>query len=54
MALVVNNPPANAGDNKRRVFDPWVRKIPGEGNGHSNNLAWKIPLMEEPGAGYSP
>ena len=29
MALVVKNPPANAGDvRKRRGFDPWVEKIP--------------------------
>ena len=29
MALVVKNPPANAGDvNKRHRFDPWVEKIP--------------------------
>ena len=27
VALVVKNPPANAGD-MRRKFDPWVRKIP--------------------------
>ena len=27
MALVVKNPPANAGDRKCR-FNPWVRKIP--------------------------
>ena len=24
---MVKNPPANAGDLKRRGFDPWVRKI---------------------------
>ena len=28
MALVVKNPPANAGDIRRREFDPWVRKTP--------------------------
>ena len=28
MALVVRNPPANAGDVKRHGFDPWVGKIP--------------------------
>ena len=27
VALVVKNPPANAGDTKRRGLDPWVRKI---------------------------
>ena len=26
MALVVKNPPVNAGRHKRRRFDPWVRK----------------------------
>ena len=36
-------------------FDPWVGKIPGEGNGypHSSILAWNIPWTEEPG-GCSP
>ena len=34
----------------RPVFDPWVRKIPGEGNGtHSNILAWEFPWTEESG-----
>ena len=28
VALVVKNPPANAGRHKRPGFDPWVRKIP--------------------------
>ena len=28
VALAVKNPPANAGDVKRRRFHPWVRKIP--------------------------
>ena len=28
MALVVKNPPANAGDGKRHRFNPWVGKIP--------------------------
>jgi len=27
MALMVKNPPAKAGDIKRRKFDSWVRKI---------------------------
>ena len=30
-ALVVKNPPINAGD---KGFDHWVRKIPGEGSGN--------------------
>ena len=29
----VKNPPVNAGD-VRHGFDPWVRNIPGEGNGN--------------------
>jgi len=28
VALVVQNPSANAGDSKRCEFDPWVGKIP--------------------------
>ena len=28
VAIVVNNPPANAGRYKRREFNPWFRKIP--------------------------
>ena len=28
MALVVKNPPANVGDNKRCRFDPWVGEDP--------------------------
>jgi len=28
VALVVKNPPANAGEIKRRGFDPWFGKIP--------------------------
>ena len=34
VTLVVKNPPANAGRRKRHGFDPWVRKIPGGGNGN--------------------
>ena len=30
---------------KRRRFDPWVEKIPGEGNGNPKEISW----MEEPG-----
>ena len=33
MVLVVKNPPANAGDAGDGGFEPWVRKIPGGGNG---------------------
>jgi len=28
VALVVKNPPANAGDIMRHRFDPWIGKIP--------------------------
>ena len=31
---VVKNPPANAEDTGDNGFDPWVGKIPGEGNGN--------------------
>ena len=42
-------PPDNAGD-LRQEFDPWVRKIPGRGDGnHSSILAQRIPWTEEPG-----
>ena len=35
---------------RRPGFDPWVRKIPGEGNGNPFSiLAWRIPWTEEPG-----
>ena len=35
---------------KRPGFDPWVRKIRGEGIGtHFSILAWRIPWTEEPG-----
>ena len=35
---------------RRPRFDPWVGKIPGEGNGtHSSILAWAIPWTEGPG-----
>ena len=33
MVLAVKNPPANAGDAGGGGFEPWVRKIPGGGNG---------------------
>ena len=51
MALVVKNPPTNAGDVKRYRFDPWVRKIPLEEGmaTHSSILAWRILWTEEHG-----
>ena len=52
VALVIKNPPANAGD----IRDPWVwslgREDPLEKEGmaiHSSILAWRIPWTEEPG-----
>ena len=54
MVLVVQNPPANAGD-MRHGFDPWVGKIPWR-------RAWKPISVSLPGeshgqrslVGYSP
>ena len=46
VALVVKNPPANAGDLRD------AGSIPGSGAGmatHSSILAWRIPWTEEPG-----
>ena len=35
---------------RRPEFDPWVWKIPREGNAtHPGTLAWKIPWTEKPG-----
>ena len=49
VVLVVKNQPANAGDIKKPGFDPWVGKIPEEGNGNrSSILAWEIPWTEGP------
>ena len=55
VALVVKdtpaNIPANAGNGKRRGFDPWVEKIHWRKKWkvHSSILAWRIPWLEEPG-----
>ena len=51
VALVLKNPPANAGDIRERGSIIWVRKIPlgQEMATHSNILAWRIPWTEEPG-----
>ena len=54
-ALVIKNPPANAGDVRDPWFDPWVRKIP-------RRKAWQTIAVFLPGeshgqrsrAGYSP
>ena len=44
--LVVENPPANAGDVGSILG---LGKSPGKGNGNSSILAWKVPWTEEPG-----
>ena len=49
MALLVKNPPANAGRLKRHRFDPWVAKMPWKRAAHSSILAWRISWTEEPG-----
>ena len=44
MALVVKNPPANAGDLRDAVLIPGLGISPGGGHGtHSSILAWRIP-----------
>ena len=47
MALVVKNPPVNAGRSKRCGFDPWVGKIPR--GGHGNPLQYSC--LENPWRG---
>ena len=50
VALVVKNPPANAGDSRDVGLIPELRRSPGEGNAaHSSILAWRIPWTEELG-----
>ena len=50
MALVVKNPPANAGDMRDAGSIPGLGTSPGGGHAtHSSILAWRIPWMEEPG-----
>ena len=50
VALVVKNPPANAGDVRDMGSVPGSGRSPGEGNGsHSSILAWRIPRTQEPG-----
>ena len=49
VALVVKNPPANAGDMERE-FKSWVRKIiKGGMAAHPIILAWRIPETEQSG-----
>ena len=50
VALVVKNPPANAGDLRDAGSIPGVgRSLEKEMATHSSILGWKIPLTEEPG-----
>ena len=46
MALVVRNPPANAGDTGDWWLNPWVEKIPWRKGmaTHYSILAWTIPM----------
>ena len=47
--LVVNSPPANAGDSRDAGSIPGSKRSPGVGNGNcSSILAWKIPWTEMP------
>ena len=49
VALVIKNPPANAGDTRDSLIAGSGRS-PGGGNGtDSRILAWKIPWTEKPG-----
>ena len=50
MALVVKNPPANAGDTRDEGLIQGREDPLEEGMAsHSSILAWKIPCTEEPG-----
>ena len=52
VALVVKNPPANAGDRRDKGFDPWGSEdiLEEEMATHSGIPAWRIPWTEEPGS----
>ena len=51
MALVVKNPPPNAGDMIDSGSIPGLGRSPGVGQAtYSSILAWRIPWTEEPGA----
>ena len=50
VALVVNTPPANAGDRRDKGSIPGSGSSPGGGLATpSSLLAWRIPWTEEPG-----
>ena len=46
LALVVKNPPANAGDPRDVCLIPGLGRSPGKGNGNHSILAWEIPWTE--------
>ena len=49
MALVVKNPPANAGDVRDMGSIPWEDPLEEGMATHSSILAWRILWTEEPG-----
>ena len=50
MALVVKNPPVNAGDKRDAGSIPGLgRSLEKEMAAHFSILAWRIPWTEEPG-----
>jgi len=49
MALVVKNPPANAGDVSRAGSLGWEDPLKDGTAIHSSILAWRISWTEEPG-----
>ena len=50
MAIVVKNPPANAGELKDAGPIPGLGRFPGEENGNPLQYScWKIPWTEKPG-----
>ena len=50
VALVVKNPPANAGDKRDTVQSLGLEDVLEKGMvTHSSILAWRIPWTEEPG-----
>ena len=54
VALVIKNPPANAGDGRDADWIPGSGRCPGEGHGtHPSILAWRIPWTKSL-VGYSP
>ena len=53
MALVVKNPPANAGDVRDMPFLRQKDLLKESMATHSSILAWRIPWIEEPGGLWS-